>query len=83
MIIDQRRNAAGDHSDPEPNRVPPEEIINVVMTVPGEGAGTEKNDDADGQQPEEGEKENVGALTVHRGISRFSLGGFRLATLTG
>jgi hypothetical protein len=36
--------------------VPAEEIINVVVTVFGESAGAEKDDDADREQPEDGEK---------------------------
>src|SRR5262249_967042 len=62
MVIDQRARPAGDHPDPEPDGVPAEKIINVVVTVLGERARAEKDDDADRQQSKDGEKEKVGAL---------------------
>ena len=56
MVIHQGAHAAGNHSEPEPDRVPAKEIINIVVTVFGESAGAEENDDADREQPEDGEK---------------------------
>jgi hypothetical protein len=56
MIIDQRRNGAGDQTQTEPEGVPAEEIINIVMTVLSKGTGTEKNHDADGEETKDSEK---------------------------
>ena len=66
MVIDQGGDAAGNHPDPEPERVPAEEIINVVVTVSRESAGAEKDHDADGKQAEDSEKQDVGALAMHQ-----------------
>ena len=66
MVIDQRRNGAGDQTQTEPEGVPAEEIINIVMTVLGKGTGAEKNHDADGEKAKDSEKQNVSALPVHQ-----------------
>ncbi len=66
MVIDQGRGDAGDEPDPEPHRVPAQEIINVVVTVAREGAGAEEDDDANRQQSQDSKKQDVGALPLHR-----------------
>ena len=65
MVIDQRRDGAGDQTQPEPEGVPAEEIIDIVMAVFRKSAGAEKNHDADGEQAEDSEKQDVGALPMH------------------
>ena len=67
--------------NPEPESVPAHEKINVAVAVPGERAGAEKNNDADGEQPEDSEKQNVGALPVHQERLRASCSDFVLRLL--
>ena len=71
MVIDQGRGGAGGKANPEPHGVAAEEIIDVVMAVFREGAGAEKNHDADREQAEDSEKQDVGALALHRAVSAF------------
>ena len=65
MVIDQRRDGAGDQTQPEPEGMPLEEIIDIALAVLRESAGAEKNDDADRQQAEDSEKQDIGALPMH------------------
>ena len=50
MIIDQRGTTAAHQPDAEPDGMPAQEVIHVVVTVLGKGAGAEKDDDAKGKQ---------------------------------
>src|SRR4030095_12946086 len=65
MVIDQRRHGAGDQTQTEPESVPAEEIINIVMTVLRKGAGAKKNHDADSEEAKDREKQNVSDLPAH------------------
>ena len=66
MIIDQRGKDADHESNPEPNRLPFDEKINVSMAVTRKRARAEKHDDADDEQSQHGEKKDIGALTMHK-----------------
>jgi hypothetical protein len=47
LIIHERRKNAPDKSDPNPNRLPFNEIINISVAVVGVGARAEEHHDAD------------------------------------
>ena len=52
MVVDQRNEDADHQSNPEPNRLPLDEKINVSMAIERKGARAEKHDDADNEQPQ-------------------------------
>ena len=69
MIINQRGTTAAYHPDAEPDRVPAQKIIHIVMTILGKGASAKKDDDAKGKQGKHGEEQDVGAFTMHQTFS--------------
>ncbi len=66
MVINQRSNRAKGQPNTEPDRLAPDEKIDVPVTVARESARAKKHDDTDDEHAEHGEKQNVGAFTVHR-----------------
>ena len=64
-VIGQRRAHHDGETDAEPERLAPDEVIHVAMTVAGEGARALQHDDPDGQQADHGKDEYVGRPTTH------------------
>jgi hypothetical protein len=47
VIVDERSQNAEEKSNPKPNRLPPDEEIDVSMAAARKRAGAEKHHDAD------------------------------------
>ena len=47
VVVDQRNEGADHKPNPEPNRLPLDEKINVSMAIKGKRTRAEKHDDAD------------------------------------
>jgi len=52
VVVDQRNEDANYQSNPEPNRLPLDEKINISMTIARKGARAEQHDDTDDEQPQ-------------------------------
>jgi hypothetical protein len=65
MIVHQRRKNARHESNPDPNRLAPDEKINVAMAVACVCACAEKHHNANDKKSQHSQKEYVSAFTTH------------------
>ena len=65
VIVNERRKDADRKANSEPNRLPPNEKIDVSVTVPRKRTRAEEHDNSDNEKSQHSEKKDIGALTMH------------------
>ena len=70
VIINHRGKDADCKPNPEPNRLPFDEKINVSMTVARKRARAKEHDNPDNEKSQHSEEKDIGALTMHGYVER-------------
>ena len=65
VIVNERGKNADRKTNSEPNSLPPDEKINVSMTVARKSACAKEHDNPDNKKSKHSEKKDIGALTMH------------------